>query len=479
VWIAAGNSVLIASPATGQVRTTVTGVLGAKGLTVAPDGQSVYVSSSTASKIVQIDTAGAVLGSWASQACPGKSAIVGGALYYAYGCDSSGHGVGRMDLSSHEDASLVTDVFARSLTAAGSTLVTYDSDSGGPLISYAIGSDGSLTKNATLFGNQAYDAELSPSGSELIVTYYGSGYGVARYDAATLTLAGTFPTDPYPDAVAWSPDGTRFAGVEDALYDSVPVRIFADADGSLVTTTTSAGKLTYRSQAHEASWSADGKYLFSLAQEYAGPATLVVTPTSGQSAAPVSIGVKPAPAYGKNMILTVRAAGWVHAPVTVTVTQNGAVTSRTLTTDGSGIATWSLPAKANGTATVTAAATLDHLAATGSAKFTTPSALTGRLTGYAKITGGVAHYTSASKVRAPLQIMPARSGRITVSLQHRSGTKWRTDQTLTLATTSSGVQVIVLKRGAKKVTYRLVARAVADPIAGASPTLVSPSFMID
>jgi hypothetical protein len=479
VWVAAGNSILIASPVTGQVRKTVTGVLGATGLALAPDGQSVYVSSSTASRIVQVGVAGDVLGSWPSQACPGKSAIVGGALYYAYGCDSNGHGVGRMDLATQEDASLLTDYSAQSLTAAGSTLVTYTAGSGGPVTSYAVGADGSLTKNATVFADTVYDAELSPSGTELIVTSYGGGYGVARYNAATLAPAGTFATDPYPDAVAWSPDGSEFAGVQNAHYDSAPVRVFADSDGSPVMTTTGAGTLDYASSAHEASWSADGKYLYSVAQSYSGPPTLVVTPTAGQARSTVTVAVRAAAAYGKNATVTVTAARRAHMPVTVTVTQNGTATSRTLTTDAAGVATWSLPVRADGTVTASAGATLAYLAATGSAKFTTPSALTGKLTGYARMTGGVAHYSSVSKVRDLLQILPARPGKVTVSLQHRSGSSWRTDQTQTFATAANGTELIILKRGSRKVTYRLVARAVADAAAGASPSVTSPSFVVD
>ena len=108
----------------------------------------------------------------------------------------------------------ITLPYAKSLTAAGSTLVTYHpSGSGYPVVSYTIGPDGALTENKRLDGTMAYDAELSPDGSRLLVTDYRNGYGVARYHATTLDPDGTFATGAYPDAVAWSPDGARFAGV--------------------------------------------------------------------------------------------------------------------------------------------------------------------------------------------------------------------------------------------------------------------------
>lgn len=480
VWVSAGNSVLITSR-TGQVKKTVTGIFGANGLTLGPDAQSVYVSSGSAAAIVEVSAAGEVTGSWVSQGCPGKSAIAAGALYYAYGCTTSTTGVGRLDLTAHTDTSVLTSSSAQSLTAAGSRLVTYNSGgSGWDLTSYTIGADGSLTKNASMQTATIYDAELSPDGSQVITTDYDHvGYNVARYDATTLALNGTFATGAYPNAVAWSPDGTRFAGVLNAHYETRPVQVFSAADGTAVTRSIAAGTASYESQARAASWSADGKYIFSLVQGYSGAASLIVTPAAGQATSALTVSVTPAGAYGKNATVTVRAPKRPRTAVTVTVTQNGAPTTRTLRTNSSGVATWSLPARASGTVTATVAADLSYLAASGTARFATPTALAARLAGASRISKGVAHYKAISAVRANLQLLPKRYGKVTVTLQHRSGKSWKTDHKATLTTDANGAVSIVLRQGSRKVLFRLVVKAVADSAAGASPTLVSPPFIVD
>ncbi|MEV6601673.1 hypothetical protein AB0M36_33180 [Actinoplanes sp. NPDC051346] len=476
VWVAAGNSVLIATP-TGTVKTSVNGLFGAKALTLSPDGQSVYVSASTGSKIFQVSTSGAILGSWASQGCPGKSAIAGGALYYVYGCDAATRGVARLDLSTLTDASLLTDDNAQALTAAGSTLVTYTS--GGQLTSYAIGADGALTEQADEYTSTTYDAELSPDGTQLLTTRYGGGYGLARYDAATLAPFGTFDTGPYPSAVAWSPDGTKFAGIVDAMYETSPVHVFSAQDGTVLTRATSAGTTSYDSQADEASWSADGRYLYSLAQEHAGNTYLVVTPAAGQAKAPLTVSVTPASAYGRNLKVTVRTANRPGTRVNVTVTQNGAAIKTSLTTNSSGVATVALPAKASGTVTASTPTDLSYLAASTSARFSTPSVVTAKLTGQASTKKGVAQYTSYSKVRLNIQILPKHLGKVSISLQRRSGGTWKTVQKGTVATAANGTLPIVMTGAAKKVTFRFVVKAAADSVAGASPTVISQSLVVN
>ncbi|GGQ79914.1 hypothetical protein [Couchioplanes azureus] len=475
VWVAAGNGVLIASPS-GTVGAPVNGLLGAKALTLSPDGQSVYVSASTGSKIFQLSTSGAVLGSWTAQNCPGESAVAGGALYYVYGCAGATAGIARLDLSTHEDKSVLTKNLI-GMTAAGETLVTYTT--GGQLTSFAIGADGGLTEQADKFTSTTYDAALSPDGTQLITTDYGNGYGVARYDSATLTPAGTFETGAYPNAVAWSPDGTKFAGILDASYETSPVHVFSAQDGAVLTRATNAGTTTYQSLAHEASWSADGRYIYSLAQGYTGNPSLVVTPAAGQAKAPVTVAVKAASAYGRNLTVTVRTTNRPGARVTVTVTQNGTATKKSLTTDKSGVATLSLAARASGTVTARTAGDLSYLAASATARFSTPSVVTAKLTGQARTRSGVAQYTSYSKVRLNIQTLPKHRGKVTISLQHRSGGTWKTDQKGTVLTATDGTVQILLTGGRKKVTFRFVVKAVADSVAGASPTVISQSLIVN
>jgi Tol biopolymer transport system component len=475
VWVAAGNSVLITTPA-GVVKKTVTGLFGAKALTLSPDRASVYVSANTGGRIFQVSASGVVLGSWTSQACPGKSAIAGGALYYVYGCSAADAGVARFDLTTRTDASVLKDSSAEALTAAGSTVVTY---SGGGFTSYRTGGDGSLSKLANAHVSTVYDVEISPDGSHIAATNYGGfGYGVARYATATMTMDGSFPTGPYPDAVAWSPDGSKIAGVLNAHYDELPVQVFSATDGSTLMKATKAGYTSYQSQAHEASWSADGKYIYSLAQEYTGKPTLVVTPAAGQKRAALAVSVTKAKTYGKNLKITVRAANRPNLKVALTVTQNGAATTRTVTTNSSGTATLTLPAKANGKVTASTPTDLTYLSSTGSAAFTTPAVVTAKLAGYGSVSKGVAQYSSVSKVRVDLRLLPKHTGQVAVKLQYRDGKSWKTGLTTTFTTEHDGTLPVVMTKGAKKVTYRFVVQAKGDSVAAGSPSVTSQSFIV-
>jgi hypothetical protein len=201
----------------------------------------------------------------------------------------------------------------------------------------------------------------------------------------------------------------------------------------------------------------------------------VVAPASGAVRQPVAVTVKPASAYGKSLTVTVRAASRPRTPVTIRVTAGGTTLTRTVTTNASGVATWSPAAHGNGVAT----ATFAKKPATASARFTTAGATVVKLSGYAKVSNGVAHYRSFAAVRAAMQIFPKRAGQVTVSLQHRSGAAWVTDQTSTFPTFGTGGAWAGMAQGNRKMTYRYVVKAAGDAAAGTSPIVSTVSFMVD
>lgn len=476
VWIAAGNSVLITSPA-GKVRTTVTGLLGAKGLTLSADGDSVYVSESTAGKIAEVSVAGEVLGTWATQACPGKSSLVDDALYYAYSCHNAAHGVGRLDLTDHTDKSVLSDSSVDGLTAAGSHLVAYATDSSAGMTGYTIGDDGLLTKvGQAEFGQFIFDAEMSADGSQVIATDMSNGYGVARYDTATMALAGRFITGAYPSAVAWSPDGHRLLGQIDSNSGGI-VQVFDAATGAAVVKSGSTNNVSYRNPAGEATWSADGKMIYFVAQDFDKAAYLVTTPAAGQAKGIVSVTLAAAKTYGKNLTITVRTPGRPRTAARVAV-EAGGTTTKTVTTDASGVATLAVPVRASGKVTVTTAADIAYLPGSASAKFTTPSAISVNLL-RGTTRKGVVHYKSVSAVLGAFKVQPGRAAKVTITLQHKVGKSWKTDGAIPLTTESDGVVGVVLKRGNKKMTYHFVGRAAGDSAGGASPPVTSAPFVID
>jgi hypothetical protein len=107
------------------------------------------------------------------------------------------------------------------------------------------------------------------------------------------------------------------------------------------------------------------------------------------------------------------------------------------------------------------------------------SAVTSVLSGYARLSNGIAYYGSLPAIRDDLQILPRRAGRVSVSLQRRNGRSWKTDQVTTFSTTGDGTVRIGLSRGGRRVTYRFIVRVVPDRTAGASPNVVSQSFMVE
>ncbi|WP_045742201.1 WD40 repeat domain-containing protein [Actinoplanes rectilineatus] len=475
-WVAAGDSVLIVTPA-GTVRKTVTGMSGVTGLSLSADGTGVFVSAGAATKIFQVSTAGTVLDSWTSQACPGRSGLASGALWYAYGCSAADRGVARLDPATGVDTSVLTGT-PESLTAAGSTVVSYGSSGG--ITAYGINDDGTLTKRAGADNDTNYGAELSADGRQVLTTRYAKGYGFVRYDTTTMAQTGTFTTGSYPTAVAWSPDGKRFAGILDGSGDTRPVQVFSTSDGSATTRSGTAGSTVYTNDAHEAAWSADGRYIYFPFQPAGGNAYLAVAPAAGQARDAVAVTVTPARAYGRNLKLVVRTTPKrAGVAVPVSVTQNGAVSTRVLTTNSAGIADWALPARANGTVSARTPTDLTWLGATGSARFSTPGSVSAKLSGASRTVEGVAHYTAITKVAVDFQQRPEHAGRIEVQLQQRSGKTWKTLQRMTFTAEGDGSLPIAMQQGAKKVTYRFAAKALGDTTAAASPTVTSPSFVVD
>jgi hypothetical protein len=88
------------------------------------------------------------------------------------------------------------------------------------LVSYAEEADGTLTQKASTrdAGSNLGDLAVTPDGST-VYTACGAPYEILAFSVADLSPRGRLTTDPYPDSVAVSPQGTRLAGGSDAYYD--------------------------------------------------------------------------------------------------------------------------------------------------------------------------------------------------------------------------------------------------------------------
>ena len=231
-----------------------------------------------------------------------------------------------------------------------------------------------------------------------------------------------------------------------------------------------------------ATWRADAGAVRKLKTALVSAALVagsIVAPAGAAAGPEFAVTVKPASAYGKNLTVTVRAANRPRTLVTIRVVAGGTTLARSVTTNASGVATWSVAGLGNGAASATVAATRTARAASASARFTTAGAAVVKLAGYTRVSNGVAHYRSLGAVRAAMQILPKRAGKVTVSLQHRSGNTWVTDQNATFATFATGGAWAGLSQGNRAMTYRYVVRAAGDSAAATSPNVTTTSFMVD
>ncbi|TDO32274.1 hypothetical protein [Paractinoplanes brasiliensis] len=206
----------------------------------------------------------------------------------------------------------------------------------------------------------------------------------------------------------------------------------------------------------------------------------LVAPVTPALSAPggVAVSVKRATAYGKSMTVTVKAANRPRTKMTIRVVAGGTASSKVVTTNAAGVASWSLAARGSGRVTVNAPGTRTLRAGAGSATFVTAGAATATLTGHTRVVKGVAHYRSLDAVHADLQILPRHAGQVTVSLQHLSGSSWVTDQNATFATNKTGGAWVGLVSGNRTMTYRYVVNAAADATAAASPKVTTTPFMV-
>jgi hypothetical protein len=224
----AGTSSIVVLDFDGTIVTTIVGQPGASGMVVDESSDTLYVALRDATAISRIDTVALTETSRMSVAplsLPTNLGLAGGKLWFAHSCQASG-GTGSINL----DGTAVTDqttlpgycpVFATTpgdpdLLATGdmglspTTLYVYDVSTGPPTLVKSVRNPGGA-------GNLR-DLAFTPDGLH-VLSASGAPYMIQSFLASDLTLAGTYPTGPYPIAVAVSDDGAHVAAGADASYD--------------------------------------------------------------------------------------------------------------------------------------------------------------------------------------------------------------------------------------------------------------------
>jgi hypothetical protein len=234
--------------AAGAVTGSLSGLPGPTDLLLSNDRRTLYVALPTANAIAAFDTGSLVESArypTGDAECPSSLALTGRFLWFGYGCDQWGGGIGRVDLG--RQPAVVTapavedDFYDAPLVASAARnnkvlLVGQPALSPGTIYGYSIGTGGALTllraNEHGSIGSNLRDIALDPTGTTAF-TASGAPYEVLSVAFADMTTFGpTYHTDPYPSAVELTRDGTRLAGGADATY--APDVFVFNVDGTAV-----------------------------------------------------------------------------------------------------------------------------------------------------------------------------------------------------------------------------------------------------
>lgn len=225
IFFTSGTSTLTITDLTGGDPVTVSGLGGAVGLAMSPDGQTVYVAAESANEIAAVDTSSlTVTTPFTGLSCPRYLAFAGNKLYFSYGCTAGQGNIGSIDLSTAPatvSTGLVTDNwYGPPFLAAGApdsgvlaaadadtepnAIVTYDVSSGAPT---------KLAQNSTDICENFQAMAVTSTGAALALAC-GAPYHVTVLKTSDLSTVDTYgDTSPYPAGVAISAnDGAVAAG---------------------------------------------------------------------------------------------------------------------------------------------------------------------------------------------------------------------------------------------------------------------------
>ncbi|MEV4159251.1 YncE family protein [Nonomuraea dietziae] len=226
VFVAADDRI-VAADSTGTVTGTITGLSGAVGLALTPDGSRLYAALTDSNQIAEIDPAALTITrriDLASYACPEHLALAGDRLYVGHGCQTSwGGGVISLDLTaaSPQPVTVASNISGAPLVVvAGGTLVAGSTKiSPADLLVYDVSGTPALRGTIDANGSYLRDLALTPDGSSAI-TAYEHPWIFNAWDTTTLTKTKTYGTGPIvegiPAALAVSPDGTQVAASMDS-----------------------------------------------------------------------------------------------------------------------------------------------------------------------------------------------------------------------------------------------------------------------
>lgn len=334
------GSALVVTDLSGKQVTTIGSLPGATGLALSPDGASLWVAEAKGDALARIDTATLQVVqtiTLPAGTCPGDVAVVGTRVVYGYSCyqyggSGSWGGIGIVDSTDGSVLGAVTSgpgykpvvaagpagqVFAAEDGLSPTDLYLYDVTGATPVL---------VAQRAQICSN-LQDLAARPDGSQ-VVTACGSPYEHDVYSADKLASAGVYGSGPYPNAAAWSGDGSVVAVGTDSAYD-IDVRLYA-AGASSPLRTVDFGSGQYL-QDRGLAVSADGATTWAVTGDVYGGSLAVraITETAPATSA-LTLAADPTAGYPGNATtlggqLTSAGVPVAGATMTVTRTVSGAV----------------------------------------------------------------------------------------------------------------------------------------------------------
>ncbi|MFB9882112.1 hypothetical protein ACFFMN_29665 [Planobispora siamensis] len=237
---------IVITGTTGEIQGTVTGLSGAIGLAMTPDGTHLYTALRGSNEVAEIDTATRQITrrfDLAAHPCPSTLALTGERLWVGYsGCGADG--VLGLDLSVAAPEPSPFEVPLKAgpyLAAAGNTLVVGEG-AGSPadLFVYDVSGSAPVLRgeiDGHAYGNHRLEDVAVTSDGQHIVSAFAVPYSFDVWDATTLTRVRGHEGpefDGWPVAVAISSDGAHIAGgrhtgLEMTLYDAASgAKIYAE-----------------------------------------------------------------------------------------------------------------------------------------------------------------------------------------------------------------------------------------------------------
>jgi hypothetical protein len=231
VFVSQGNATLIVTDLQGVPLTTIEDLHGAAGMTLSPDGATLYVALSSGDAIAAVDTGTLEVATYptGTASCPSDVAVTVGLVWFGGGC-SSRQAVGALDPTDgsvsatsarlqvpllRTNPHLPGQVFAVERGISPTTLYTYTAQGG---------DSPSLTLRTSRWntGENTRDLAITPDGSKVI---QASGYPYQHNAFSTndLSSAGSYGSSNYPNAVAVRDDGMVAAGISGTYNPDVYV----------------------------------------------------------------------------------------------------------------------------------------------------------------------------------------------------------------------------------------------------------------